>query len=211
MSATRNGKLARLPSAVRERLNQRMENGEPGDHLLDWLNSLPEVQAVLAAEFGGVPIKKQNLSRWKQGGYRDWLAREEARAVAGQMAAEANAAAGEGAAPLTEKLAQWVAARYAVATRRIAGADDDEASWRMLREMCEDVVQLRRREQTAERLELARERQERPLRHRSAGRPPGVSTGLDALLACSRENPEALAALEHLINLARHGSESTQG
>jgi hypothetical protein len=200
MSATRNGKLARLPAALRELLNQRLQDGEPGNHLVDWLNALPEVQAVLAAKFGGTPITGPNLSRWKRGGYRDWLADKEARSVAGQMVAEANAAAGEGAAPLTETLAQWVAARYAVATRRLAAADDEEA-WRLLREMCGDVVQLRRRDYAAQRLELDRQRQERPLQ--SSSQPTAIGPGLEALMECSRQNPQAQAALEQLVALAR--------
>jgi hypothetical protein len=69
---SRNGKIARLPLAIRQELNQRLQNGEPGKDLVPWLNSLPEVQAVLAAQFNGQPILKQNLAAWKQGGYEDW-------------------------------------------------------------------------------------------------------------------------------------------
>ncbi len=42
---TRNGKIARLPLAVRQQLNQRLLNGELAQDLLSWLNQLPEVQA----------------------------------------------------------------------------------------------------------------------------------------------------------------------
>lgn len=45
----------------------------PGVRLIVWLNSLPEVQAILARDFGGQPIKEQNLSKWKVRGYPDWL------------------------------------------------------------------------------------------------------------------------------------------
>ena len=37
MHMTRHGKIARLPLKVRE-LNQRLENGEPGVRLIEWLN-----------------------------------------------------------------------------------------------------------------------------------------------------------------------------
>ena len=50
---TRRGKIARLPLAVREELNSRLRNGEPGKDLVLWLNSLPAVQEVLAAQFQG--------------------------------------------------------------------------------------------------------------------------------------------------------------
>ena len=63
MNLTRNGKIGRLPRAVREQLNRRLDNGEQGGQLLEWLNALPEVRDLVAREFGGQPIRKQNLSR----------------------------------------------------------------------------------------------------------------------------------------------------
>jgi hypothetical protein len=59
----RNGKIARLPDAVRETLNERLRDGEPYEPLLTWLNSLPEVRASLQKHFDGAPIVEQNLSR----------------------------------------------------------------------------------------------------------------------------------------------------
>ncbi len=69
---SRKGKIARLPEDIRLQLNSQLRNGEDGPTLLRWLNSLPEVQAVLAKKFNGEPIKRQNLSAWRKGGYRDW-------------------------------------------------------------------------------------------------------------------------------------------
>jgi hypothetical protein len=68
---TRNGKIARLPLALRQQLNLRLQNGELAQDLLAWLNQLPEVQAILAAHFAAKPIDESNLSHWKQGGYLD--------------------------------------------------------------------------------------------------------------------------------------------
>jgi len=205
MNVTRNGKLARLPRSIREALNRRLDDGEPGSKLVAWLNALPEVQALVAAEFNGAPINEQNLSRWKKGGYGDWLAREETRAVAEHLAAEANAGSEDGQPALTETLAQWVTARYAVETRRITESDDAEAL-RLLHGMCADVVQLRRRDQIAERLNLDRERVGASNGMRKPGRPSGITAGLEALLECGRRNPQAQAALEQLVALARRSS-----
>jgi hypothetical protein len=80
---TRNGKIARLPREVRQELNQRLEQSEPSPQLLEWLNALPEVKKVLRDDFDGVPISKQNLSQWRQGGFEEWLAREELWAGSG--------------------------------------------------------------------------------------------------------------------------------
>lgn len=72
MNVTRNGKIARLPHSARQELNRRLDEGEQGKKLVAWLNALPEAQAIVSAEFGGKPIREQDLSEWRQGGYRDW-------------------------------------------------------------------------------------------------------------------------------------------
>src|SRR5205807_10069936 len=53
MNPTRNGKIARLPLAIRQELNRRLDEGEQGKKLVAWLTGLHEVQAIVAAEFGG--------------------------------------------------------------------------------------------------------------------------------------------------------------
>jgi hypothetical protein len=159
MNLTRNGKIARLPLAVRQELNRRLGEGEQGKKLVAWLNGLPAVQAITAAEFGGKAIREQNLSEWKQGGYRDWLAKQEALEIAQRLGEDATEWSAEGRSPLAETLAFWVAARYAVATRRVAETGGREG-WRLLREMCGDIVELRKGDHSAERLRIDRERLE---------------------------------------------------
>src|SRR5579871_4636634 len=78
---TRRGKIARLPQAIREELNQRLENGEQGGRLLEWLNGLPEVKKVLEVDFEGQPISDANLSAWRNGGFVDWQALQRAEAM----------------------------------------------------------------------------------------------------------------------------------
>src|SRR5437016_11150196 len=102
MNLTRNGKIARLPLAVRQELNRRLDEGEQGKKLVAWLNELPEVQAIAAAEFGGKAIREQNLSEWKQGGYRDWQAKQDALEIADQLGEDATEWNAEGRAPLTD-------------------------------------------------------------------------------------------------------------
>jgi hypothetical protein len=67
------GKIGRLPKEIRNQLARGIGDGIPGVRLVAWLNSLPEVQAILQSDFGGQPIKEQNLSKWKTRGYPDWL------------------------------------------------------------------------------------------------------------------------------------------
>src|SRR5260370_12369239 len=66
------GKIGGLPLDIREQLNRRLQDGEIGKDLVVWLNSVPEVQAVLKAEFGDRPVNEPNLSDWRTGGYEDW-------------------------------------------------------------------------------------------------------------------------------------------
>ena len=76
---TRNGKIARLPKAIRERLNQQILDGVPGKDLVRWLNGINEVVDILVQQFNTDRITEQNLSEWKQGGYQDWLKHQERR------------------------------------------------------------------------------------------------------------------------------------
>src|SRR6266542_1509247 len=159
MNMTRTGKIARLPRSVRDELNRRLDEGEQGKKLVAWLNALPEVQAIVAAEFGGKIIREQNLSEWKQGGYRDWMVQQEALEIAERLGEDAAEWGRDDCAPLTDTVAHWLAARYAVATRRVAETGGREG-WRLLREMCGDVVELRKGDHSAERLRIERERLE---------------------------------------------------
>ena len=109
----RTGKIARLPHQLRDQLNQRLHNGAPGVDLIQWLNSLPEVQALLAEHFNGVPISPQNLSEWNNGGFLDWLATQELLEAAREFAA--NTAQLPGAdGELAGSLSHAIIARYAV-------------------------------------------------------------------------------------------------
>ena len=62
---TRNGKIARLPRAVRHELSCRLSEGEPGASLVEWLNERDDVKTVLAARFGGRTVSEQTPSGWR--------------------------------------------------------------------------------------------------------------------------------------------------
>lgn len=77
MSST--GKIARLPKHIREKLNQRLDDGQTAEDILPWLNRLPECKKMLAEKFDSRPITRQNLSQWRAGGYQTWLRTQQAR------------------------------------------------------------------------------------------------------------------------------------
>jgi hypothetical protein len=70
------GKIARLPYHIREALNRQLEFSHSVCRLVQWLNAFPEVQAVLARDFGGHPINARNLRAWKSAGFQDWQDRD---------------------------------------------------------------------------------------------------------------------------------------
>jgi hypothetical protein len=73
----RQGKIARLPLALREALNTRLEGGESAGKILPWLNALPETLAVLEEDFEGLRVSEQNLSEWRKGGFVEWQGRRD--------------------------------------------------------------------------------------------------------------------------------------
>jgi hypothetical protein len=157
---TRTGKIARLPREVREQLNRRLADGQPGAQLVVWLNALPEVRAMLGREFAGRAISEQNLSEWKQGGYHDWLARQEVLAQVRELAADAEELAGAADGVLAEHLATVLSARYAALLADWPGEATDEfrRKLRSLRGLCQDIVELRRGNHSAARLKIEQER-----------------------------------------------------
>ncbi len=60
---TRNGKIAHLPFQIREELNIRLSNGEPGNKLVEWLNANPIVIEVMHNYFAGRPVSEQCTAR----------------------------------------------------------------------------------------------------------------------------------------------------
>lgn len=163
MNLTRNGKIARLPRTVRDEINRRLDNGEKGGPLLAWLNGLPEVRALVAAELGGKPISKQSLSEWRRGGFAEWQARQETLAQARELAADAGEITAATDGRLTDHLATVLAVRYASALHGWNGevTEDFRKKLRALRGLCQDVVELRRGDHSGARLQMERERLER--------------------------------------------------
>ena len=113
------GKIGRLPLDIREQLNRRLQDGEIGKDLVVWLNSVPEVQTVLKAEFGDRPVNEPNLSDWRTGGYEDWLIHQDTMQQVNELVANAKELTGASNTPLSELLATCLAARYAVELSRL--------------------------------------------------------------------------------------------
>jgi hypothetical protein len=165
---TRNGKIARLPAAIREELNQRLLEGEQGKQLVVWLNSLPRVQALLKDKFQGIPISEVNLSHWKNGGFPAWEAGEEmadcvSSIIQGTTALQAVAKGG-----LTDRMALMLAANMAMEMQRLQTVSDGNEKAKIWRELRIGLLALRRSELYAKRLEIEEIRHPKPVRKKKA-------------------------------------------
>jgi len=152
MNTIRSGKIARLPPAIREQLNQRLANHESSTTLLAWLNGLPEVRVMVAQEFGGKAIGKNNIFEWRHGGHAEWRRFKEAREIVERLHADGNELTKMPKGAVVDITAQWMAARYAVGMK---SAVDSGVAWEQMREFCHDVLALQREEHRTQRLELA--------------------------------------------------------
>lgn len=104
------GKISRLPRPIRTQLNRRLDDGELGSTIIEWINGLEEVQRVLGIANGGRPITEQNLSEWRQGGFQDWKRNQQACEWIGQVAGSAGQMADEaGLMPLSDSLTSLAA------------------------------------------------------------------------------------------------------
>jgi hypothetical protein len=192
MNRPHRGKIAQLPPAILEQLNRRLRNGEQGANLVKWLNSLPEVRAVINSDFAGVPVREQNLSEWRTGGFREWLVQSEAleavTRILGNVIELHPLSIG-----LTDHVALWLTTRYLVAAQAVLDKEG-AIDWKMLREFCHDLVALRRGDHSRSRVTVEESRQRYREIYIGERIKSGAMRGLDALFAGVRNNKKAAAA-----------------
>lgn len=153
-----NGKIGRLPAKIRTEINRRLHDGENGRKIVAWLNGLNEVKAMLASDFASKPVNDANLSEWKHCGYRDWLSEQAVLAEARRVMAETTELAQTGNGALADGLALWLIGRYFHTARQLTVDKKNPKAWKLLREVCHDVVALRRGDHGAEWLRIENER-----------------------------------------------------
>lgn len=152
---TRTGKIARLPLGLRQQLNRRLLDGESAAPLLAWLNSLPQVREILAAQFDAQPISVANLSKWKRGGFLEWQAQESAlEATRGMLDATAAVQDTCPDSPLSERLALFCAARLAAQLQSFDTMKDGPKKQARWQSLCSQVATLRRCDQAKTRLQV---------------------------------------------------------
>jgi hypothetical protein len=154
------GKIARLPAALREQLNRRIHNGEKGRRLIEWLNALPEVQAVLAADFQGQSISEVNFAAWRAGGYRTWERDQERREGLALLAEQVRGLHDGAEDDVAEQMAQFLTASLVLELQRLDALPPSPAKAKCWRELIQSVVLLRRGNLQGQRLAVEREKLE---------------------------------------------------
>src|ERR1043165_7293488 len=74
----RSGKIARLPYATREHINQPIEDGFPYKAIIEKLTQ----DGLLP-----YPISDRNLSNWRLGGHEEWRREQEQKQLTAQLRA----------------------------------------------------------------------------------------------------------------------------
>jgi hypothetical protein len=156
------GKIARLPRDVRNQVSRRLDDGEEGDTLLEWLNGLPEVKELCAEQFQSVPVSKQNLSEFKQGAHQAWVRSREACELVEHLAEQADDL-GNTTEELnvSDVLGRVLAVELArMAQTVLAEVTDPQERWRRLQEVLGRLAELRVGDHKWQRVQIARERWE---------------------------------------------------
>ena len=150
-------KISHFPRAIREELNRRLDRSEKTQTILQWLNSLPEVKAVLERDFAGEPVKKQNLTSWRKTAFRNWqLAQTALDFTENFLPEELDAAALE---KMSAKLIRCLQIRFAAVAGSMPGPNaDPEVELRRLGDPCNNLTALRRGDLAAERLSVEQQR-----------------------------------------------------
>jgi hypothetical protein len=145
------GKIARLPDDIREQLNQRLFDGLGGTEVLAWLNELPAVKEILAAQFSGFPVNHENLSNWRHSGYERWLRYQRTQNLR-KYAADITRAAGGQFAPAAAAVASGKIFEFLDSTAAAENNPND------LVKCAVAASSLLKMEQNNERIKIAHER-----------------------------------------------------
>ena len=154
----RTGKIARLPHAVREALNERLHNGLPAVEILAWLNELAEVREALAKYFNGAAISEANLAQWRHGGYVGWLEHQRATHALSIMSAAGRNMDQEERDALTGNLALVVTARMVAELQTFDAMPEGPAKTAAWKDLVWSLTLLRRGEFYAGKLRLEQEK-----------------------------------------------------
>jgi hypothetical protein len=157
----RTGKIARLPAAVREEVNRRLDDGQKSKTILPWLNTLPEVKAVIDAEFKGRCITEHNLSEWNTGGYAAWARGRRLRESVDVFFEDATSLGDVNEGQITERMGTVFAATMADQMLRLQTMPDGAEKAKIWKELRISLLALKRGALYARKLSIEEAKQAR--------------------------------------------------
>jgi hypothetical protein len=217
MNPTRISKIARLPKSIRDQLGERIEDGQIGTHILQWLNAQPEVIKILQEHFDGRPINDPNLSDWKLRGHMDWLRLRDAKHLADRLVERSNifAETTQGQ-PVSDRFASVLALEFTrLAENLLEVETDPDKRWNRLCQIHREFSRFRRDDHRATctnikgerwgRRKVLNEREDRRLAHEQRKKemldPVQAMADLDPLRAALGKDDWALAAAAYMAEV----------
>jgi hypothetical protein len=157
------GKIGRLSKTRRHELALRIEDGQTGAQIVQWLNAQPDVQEILQQHFAARPITEQNLSDWKQTGHLEWRRRQEASEAATRLVEQAGDLdqAVEDRLLSDEFATVFSSEMTRLAMTLLEQETDPEKRWKRLCEIHRELSQLRRDDHRAIRTSIREQRYRR--------------------------------------------------
>ena len=178
-------KIARLPKNVRHQLSLRIEDNHPGVEIVQWLNSLPDVQKIIADQFNGSAISEQNLSDWKSSGHLDWLRHEAALESARQFietSDDLDLAAQQSKSNLLDRFAAILAVEMMRAGLALLQKETDlEKKWKLACQLNRELSRLRRDNDRAQRTALDQANPNQAVSPRKRPESPHANNAADRL------------------------------
>lgn len=146
----RKGKIARLPDAIREMINERIRDGIPFEVIAGEINARPEVTEALQPHFKNPTIMVGNLSEWKLGGFQEWQA-EKTKAKAAQTPTERILGATQNfidvaQGRLSDRIALLFASHMVAEIKSLEQATGTEEKARLWRELRMSLAAMKRYE-----------------------------------------------------------------
>ncbi len=155
-------KLSQLPKPIRDQLNERLDDFQPAPIILEWLNNLDEVKALIQSKFNGHPFTDGNLSDWRMyGGFREWRNLRDTDTSA-RLITEDTAALSDSPSPADVAVADQLATVLMIDLIRMAdtmrACKDDLQKWKLLKGLLGEISRIRREDYRRRKLDLEEQR-----------------------------------------------------
>jgi hypothetical protein len=136
----------------------RLQNGHPHAAVAEWLNTLAEVQALVASDFDGFAVTTDNVDRWRSGGYVVWESQQRSLEAVALLVEESGHLAQASPDSIANRVAAVLTAQLALQLQHLEGLPPGEEKALLWNQLLGALVLLRRGDLHAEKLRSEKER-----------------------------------------------------